>query len=123
MIDPSVFNAHSDFGTYNANLFIATNDDKNPLFTIPVTLNYFDGIENNEAAFTMYPNPAAGTVNVKAETAINNVVVYNEIGQVVYSAKANGNTASFSVEGFGSGVYFVRIDTASGINISKLIVR
>ena len=123
MIDPSVFNAHGDFGTYNANLFIATNDDKNPLFTIPVTLNYFDGIENNEAAFTMYPNPAASTVNVKAETAINNVVVYNEIGQVVYSAKANGNTASFSVDGFGSGVYFVRIDTASGINISKLIVR
>lgn len=112
-------------GNYNATLVIKTNDENNPLFEIPITLNCtdVDGIVDVEGSFRMYPNPATDVITIEAESTINNIYVYNEIGQLVFNANGNGNVANISVNNLSSGIYFVRIDTANGINVSKLIVK
>lgn len=112
-------------GNYNATLVIRTNDENNPLFEIPITLNCtdVDGIVDVEGSFRMYPNPATDVITIEAESTINNIYVYNEIGQLVFNANGNGNVANISVNNLSSGIYFVRIDTANGINVSKLIVK
>ena len=109
---------------YTATLHINTNDTNHPSFTIPITLNCYDGFENiNSDDFSMYPNPTSDNVNIKSKSMIHNVIVYNEVGQTVYQTSTNNMSVVISLSSFKSGIYFVRIDTENGINISKLIVK
>ncbi len=87
-------------------------------------LNYFkigsvlsNNVEENFSAKTIsiYPNPAENGF-VSFSQTLNNVNVYNNVGQVVYAA---ASTNRFDVSDFSSGLYLV----SSNEGVSKLIVK
>jgi len=70
----------------------------------------------------LYPNPAKNLVTIEnlGNLDLERITVYNIIGQVVYSAKAeNKMKHQMDVSRFVSGMYTVRIETSAGIIVRK----
>ncbi len=73
----------------------------------------------------IYPNPASDKIFIKLNTtAISNVEIFSMDGRVLYknSIQSNRNLAEINIAGFSTGVYFVRIDNASGAMVKKLVI-
>jgi hypothetical protein len=115
-------------GVYTANLVFNTNDPLNQFMEVPVTLTVESGIgigEDNAGRIEMlvYPNPAINKVNVQSNLLIEKLSIYNHIGQTVSEMNVNEKAASIDVSGIGSGVYFIRMETANGYLTQKLVIR
>ena len=67
----------------------------------------------------VYPNPATNMIFISSPSQINNVVIYNNVGQSVYQ----GNSSEINTSNFESGVYILRIETANGIETQKVTIR
>ena len=102
-------------------------------FAMPANVRYLDNTyilevaltdgveENNDDMVSIYPNPAKDKINVKGND-IQNVTVYNVVGQVVYR---NDNTDSVQVidlSSMPSGIYMVKVDTANGETVKRISV-
>jgi len=67
----------------------------------------------------VYPNPATNMINISSPNQINNVVIFNYVGQSVYE----GNSTKINTSNFESGVYIIRIETTNGIETQKVTIR
>lgn len=57
------------------------------------------------ASFKMYPSPANEILNVSCELAIDNITIYNTLGQIVSKQTASTNEVSINVSSLTKGVY------------------
>ena len=79
-----------------------------------------DGVDENMTQnVEVYPNPIKDMLTIKAEN-ISNVVIYNAIGQKVFSQTFDGNEASIDMNSFDSGIYMVRI-FANGNEVTRKV--
>lgn len=70
----------------------------------------FESVLDHETdAFKLFPNPVKDILTIKGNS-IENVLVYNTLGQKVAEFNADGNVLNISTSNFESGVYFVRIN-------------
>jgi len=69
----------------------------------------------------IYPNPTDGNVTIKAE-GMQRLTVVNELGQVVYDAEVNGDSATLNMSAFGTGVFMVRIYAENGVGVKRVTV-
>jgi GH18 family chitinase len=71
-----------------------------------------------------YPNPSSDLVYVTIQNGyiINNISVYNSLGQLVISQQANQYQFSIDLKGLEKGVYLVNIASEHGV-ISKTVVK
>jgi hypothetical protein len=76
---------------------------------------------NNQSA-TLYPNPVNNIINITGEGIIENIAIYNLMGQLVYSANPANNTAAINVSNLTSGVYIVNT-TMNGRQTSERIIK
>ena len=69
---------------------------------------------------TLYPNPNKGqfSINLPEEDCV--IVVFNSLGQQVYSQQAKGET-TLNLEALNSGMYFVTVKSASGVSTLKFV--
>lgn len=79
------------------------------------------GIEDNNV-FSVFPNPASETVTVTSTNAMNAVVVYNHIGQIVYRASDCGVETTINVADLASGIYYIRINSGDTVKSVKVVV-
>lgn len=77
--------------------------------------------ENDTQDVTVYPNPATDNFTVSGE-GLNHVSVYNTVGQLVYHADCEGNSAVISLSNVESGVYVVRVATENGTATKRITV-
>lgn len=76
------------------------------------------GVEEFESEnFMVYPNPARDYVTFSGEN-IQEVVVYNSLGQLIDNVKAEGDVA-ISTSNYNNGVYFARIN---GVKTVRFVV-
>ena len=111
---------------YDATIYIATNDVEHELFEIPVKLDFTTGIgefTSNGATTKVYPVPSTGMVTIESTQNISDIQVVNNIGQLVYSSKVDDTQTTLNTAGFNSGVYFVRVNTETGLQTVRLIVQ
>ena len=59
--------------------------------------------------YAISPNPAKSIINISSEDYISIVEIYSTAGRLVMQKEINANQAEINVEGFVSGVYFVRL--------------
>lgn len=71
---------------------------------------------------SIYPNPARDEINIISSFKINNIVVYNTLGQKVIEETINGNTTQLDVSKFAKGNYIAKIYTDNGVATKKFIV-
>ena len=84
---------------------------------------------NNDVNYGLLPNPAKGNVSVSVKLVNANtidVAVYNLVGQLVKSAKAEGqvgdNTINVNLDGLNAGIYMVKVSANGKTNTKKLVV-
>ena len=75
--------------------------------TVDVTLstNSFE----NENAFTYYPNPVRNELTLNAQKDIQNVSLYNMLGQEVIRTQPNSVDSTVDMNGLSQGAYFVQV--------------
>lgn len=102
----------------NNNCAIIYKNDLNP------KIEYFDGntltVGAIETGITFdiraYPNPVLNTLNIETELSINDIVIYNELGQFVLETKSK----TIDTSGLSSGLYFVKVQTDEGTSYRSI---
>ena len=92
-----------------------------PNFSVNVGISS-ERVPSNQ--LTLYPNPSKGTVNVTmGETVMDKIVIYNAAGQIIQLSSVNNTSFRFDTEKLSSGIYFISVQTKTGIVNSKFVVR
>ena len=105
------FEMKSIYDSYVSNVYPA-NDGKFSFVKITKNLAF---LENT----VIFPNPTTDIINISSSVKINNVVIYNYVGQRVYEGKSTKiNTSKLD-----TGVYIIRIETVRGIQTHKLTLK
>jgi alpha-tubulin suppressor-like RCC1 family protein len=82
------------------------------------------GVEESISAddINLYPNPGHDQVFVKMPYEKNSTLeIINVEGQLLYSGNLQSGDSIINIEYLTSGLYFVRITNAKGVNVKKLI--
>ena len=91
----------------------------------PISLDIINnnlGIQNLESGiFELYPNPVKDIFIVNSSAKIQQVTVFNNLGQMVLSRKENSYQASFDLSGLPAGNYFVKIESGQKRDVIKII--
>jgi endoglucanase len=69
----------------------------------------------------LFPNPATNILNVQSNSRIDNVSIFNVVGQEVVSMKSNEELIKVDVSSLNSGVYVVKATIEGKISTSKFI--
>lgn len=75
-------------------------------------------ISNNVIA---YPNPASNVIYIK-EDNISDVLIYNALGQVMYSKSIECDNLTIDTSSFEEGLYVVKVRKTNGETVSQKIV-
>ncbi|MCQ2299444.1 MAG: Omp28-related outer membrane protein [Bacteroidales bacterium] len=71
----------------------------------------------------VFPNPATTVANIVADAAIEEVVVVNMMGQVVYkNNNVNAESLTINTEKMAAGMYTVTVKSANGVATQRLTV-
>ncbi len=83
------------------------------------------GIQELENSFSIYPNPANGTLHMQFTTPVKSVKILNDMGSVVYAnERVNQNRIlQVNVSTFEPGIYFVQVMTEKGLATRKLTIQ
>lgn len=80
-----------------------------------------DVAENSSDMVSIFPNPAKDKLNIKGN-GIQNVTIYNVVGQVVYHNSNADNTQVIELGNMPSGIYMVKVDTTDGETVKRISV-
>lgn len=75
-------------------------------------------VENN---FTYYPNPVENTLSLKGVKNIQNVAVYNMLGQEVLHITPNAVASEVDMSSLQTGTYFVKVTVENATKTIKII--
>tara|TARA_R110002049_G_scaffold30496_5_gene104439 strand:- start:9256 stop:12528 length:3273 start_codon:yes stop_codon:yes gene_type:complete len=79
--------------------------------------------ENTIEGFAFYPNPADNTINFSSIDTIENVTLYNILGQEVVSRTIDATTAQIDVHNLASGTYIMKVSVNGELGTYKVIKR
>ncbi len=96
----------------------------------PIGLNGFyefiedcTAVSETDAVNTaVYPNPTFGKVRIEAE-GIQSISVFNLLGEKVFENSANGDNFEYDFSHQTAGMYFIKVETANGIETVKVTVK
>ena len=78
--------------------------------------------DNPLASLKLYPNPSNNFINLKSIEPINEVAVYNVLGQLVLKESINSISATVDISNLKSGSYFANI-TINDERVSKHFIK
>lgn len=70
--------------------------------------------------FSVYPNPSKNIINIKGNTTINNIKLYNMLGELVLHKK--GNVDTIHVSKFNRGIYILKIQSDNSLESKKVYI-
>lgn len=80
-------------------------------------------IENlNTSSINIFPNPTDGNFTITTSITIQQIEVINLLGEKVYSLRCNTPTQTLHLTTLSKGVYFLRIKTADGLVMKKMVI-
>lgn len=88
-----------------------------------ITVESCTGIsEISEDGIKIYPNPARDMVNLRSESEMIRVGIFNNLGQSVIEKTINGNSYQLNTSDLESGLYFIRVETKNNIIMKQLVI-
>ncbi|WP_130734264.1 T9SS type A sorting domain-containing protein [Flavobacterium sp. J27] len=100
---------------FDYNAPIVTNDANTTFQTLS------SSIINKDNTLGVYPNPTSNVINLKANTQIMGVDVFDAQGRIVMKKIANTAQLSVDVSHFQNGIYFLKVKTEQGEKVEKII--
>ncbi|MBQ3595618.1 MAG: T9SS type A sorting domain-containing protein [Bacteroidales bacterium] len=91
-----------------------------PVLDFPKNIINIDEFQNG--SISVYPNPANDRIVVKAENIIDNIEIYNAIGQLVDRVSPCSFSTEISTSDYNNGIYFVKVSHNDSSTINKLII-
>ena len=79
------------------------------------------GVGENQAQAHIFPNPVNEMLSIKAAD-INEVVLYNMVGQAVYRYRGLTNALEINTSDLESGIYIVNVATTEGVASRRVVV-
>lgn len=70
----------------------------------------------------VYPNPTEGMTKIEAEN-MKSISIFNMLGERVFEGSAYGDVFEYDFRHQGAGVYFIKVETAKGIETMKVTVK
>ena len=72
------------------------------------------GISESEQdpVLSIFPNPAGNNVFIRSDKNIDIIKLYNEVGELLFENSSLKNETMLDLEGYRSGIYFVKIDNS-----------
>ncbi|CAM3643617.1 T9SS type A sorting domain-containing protein [Flavobacterium gelidilacus] len=67
------------------------------------------------------PNPSKDIVNIKANSTINSIEIYDMQGRIIQTKITNQNIEAVDISNYTNGIYFLMIKTETGQKVEKLI--
>ena len=108
--------------TYNKDVYVSSGSDcawlDNIVFPPAETITVTH--ENTTNGIVLFPNPNKGQFSIILPEEDCNIVVFNSLGQQVYSQQAKGLT-TLNLEDLNSGMYFVTVKSASAVSTLKFV--
>lgn len=89
---------------------------------IEVTTSGVGVSENEKLNVKVYPNPAEGFVNVKAE-GLKNVELIDMMGRVISRNESSEAMTTVDLSSLTSGIYFLRVMTEAGVSLQRIAVK
>jgi PKD repeat protein len=78
--------------------------------------------DQSKATVTIYPNPVVDFVNVQASARINEVTIFNTVGQIVLTQKVDNNSIQIATSNLKRGVYNLQVKMDDGFINKKVVV-
>ena len=75
-----------------------------------------------ETSLNVFPNPASDRISVSCETEMRRVTLCNALGQQVLRVTPNAPQAELSVSGLPRGLYLLKVETAGGTAVRRVVV-
>lgn len=96
---------------------------ENVVFDIITAPEDILSVEENQVVtnVSMFPNPANERVNFIATDIIENIKIFNLLGQEILSLNTSDNSVQMDISSLSEGVYLARVKTAKGSQTLKLI--
>ncbi|MDR2971226.1 MAG: T9SS type A sorting domain-containing protein [Bacteroidales bacterium] len=111
-------------GTYSSEIKITTTDILNNVITVPCKLIVnLKGVGEYSIKTLVFPNPTNDRVTILSNQIINNIQLYNHLGQIVYSSIVNGERTTINTSNFSAGIYFIKVNTDLSSQSMKLIIK
>lgn len=86
-----------------------------------ILIEFTNDLDENEAEFSIFPNPVSNTLNINGGNAEYSYEMYNGMGQKVANGTARG-TEQINVDGMAKGVYFLRLTSGTQVRVEKVVV-
>ena len=83
------------------------------------------GIEEptaNSNSAVVYPNPATDKITIESKNIIDEVRIYNNMGQLVYSGEFNNDQIMVNTSTYITGMYIVQVRSGETVEVRKLII-
>ena len=77
--------------------------------------------ENSIAGFSYYPNPTTGVLNLRSVDNIEQVSLYNLLGQRVKDNTLDSTAAQVDISGLSSGTYIMKVTVNGQIGTYKVL--
>lgn len=78
----------------------------------------------NDIKVIVYPNPATELITINNLQFVNQVIIYNLLGEEVKRRTVNNTSISLSVSDLKSGIYFIKsLSLYNDITISKFVIK
>lgn len=96
------------FETENFNVFVADDSSmQTPYCDIQLVANDIEIVKKH---LTVYPNPSHAEIVVKSDFEIDQIKLFNQLGQCIEST----NLSTIDLNEFETGIYYLRIETSLG---------
>ncbi|NDE35418.1 MAG: T9SS C-terminal target domain-containing protein [Gammaproteobacteria bacterium] len=69
----------------------------------------------------VYPNPTSGVFALRSQAKVFTAELMDMTGRVIATTEAKDEAVQFNLGGFAAGVYFVKVSSAEGVNIVKVV--
>ena len=79
---------------------------------------------NNEPDFSMFPNPAAGSVNITInDNLVGSMLTVTDItGREIVNTRVQSSNSKLPTTGFANGIYFITVSSAGNNKLTKKLV-
>lgn len=124
--DQEFFNPGDPFtstdGTFT-NRYISVDGDKSVSYTwadAGQTLSFTDRV-TEISEINAYPNPSQSTWNVKSNSTIDSIELFDALGRIVLSVNPNDLEVTLDANNLPKGLYFATVTNELGVSTIKLI--
>jgi hypothetical protein len=130
--NPCWYHAYPEYDTDSECSFSIVNAEGETIYTSAeleegVFFSYdpcsVDAVEETttSSCVNVYPNPTNGMLNIEGQGTMH-ISVMNVLGQTLQETCSEGNT-TLDLSQYESGMYLIRIETESGIEVQKVSIR